>query len=65
MNSIAIYLHENFRGKKDVPLSDVWAALDEHPVFPSDGYKNDLKQILKHDFGADISRKTITFSNGR
>lgn len=65
LNSIAIYLHENFRGKKDVPLSDVWAALDEHPVFPSDGYKNDLKQILKHDFGADISRKTITFSNGR
>jgi len=65
LNSVAIYLHENFCGKKEVPLSGVWAALDEHPIFPSDGYKNDLKQILKRDYAAKISQKTITFSDGR
>lgn len=65
VNSIALYLHETFRGRKDVPLSDVWATLDKHPVFPSDGYRNDLKQILKQDYGAKTSQKTITFSETR
>ncbi len=65
LNSIAAYLQENFYGRKDVPFEEVWAILDEHPVFPSDGYRQDLKRILGRDCGAKISQKTITFSGRR
>jgi len=65
LNSIALYLQENFYGRKDVPLEEVWAILDKHPVFPSEGYRPQLKSILKKDSGAKLSQKAITFSEGR
>lgn len=65
LDSIATYLQENFHRRKNVPLEDVWSILDKHPVFPSNGYKDKLKSILKLTYSANISQKTITFSEGR
>ncbi len=65
INSVASYVQDNFRGKKDVSLDDVWSLLDEHPVFPSDGYKSQIKSVLKKDYNAQISRQTISFSDRR
>lgn len=65
LNSIASYIQEHFRGRKDVSLDEVWRILDKHPVFPSDGYRKDIKDILKNEYGAKVSQKTITFSEGR
>lgn len=50
--NIASYVQENFRGCKNIMLNDVWALLDAHPVFPSDGYKTEIKKILKNDYNA-------------
>lgn len=61
--SIAAYVQDNFRGKKDVSLETIWSLLDEHPVFPSDGYRTQIKSVLKNDFGAQVSKHTITFLN--
>lgn len=66
--SIASYVQDNFCGKKDVPLEDIWSLLDEHPVFPSDGYRSQIKCVLKQDFGAQILRQKtekIIFSDKR
>lgn len=65
IDSIASYIQDNFRRKKDVPLDDVWSFLDKHPVFPSDGYKPQIKLILKKEYNAKISRQTISFSDRR
>lgn len=65
LNDIAGYLQQMFSGKQNVPLNDLWAALDEHPVFPSDGYKSQIKSLLKTTYGASVSTSTITFSDGR
>lgn len=65
INSVASYVQDNFRGKKDVSLDDVWSLLDEHPIFPSDGYKSQIKSVLKKDYDAQISRQTISFSDRR
>lgn len=65
LKSIAAYLQENFHGRKEVPLEEIWAILDKHPVFPSDGYRPKLKLILKEKYGAKISKQTISFSEGR
>lgn len=65
LNSIASYIQEHFRGRKDVSFDEVWRILDKHPVFPSDGYRKDIKDILKNEYEAKVSQKTITFSEGR
>lgn len=65
LNDIVFYLQQLFAGKQDVPLNDLWSVLDEHPVFPSDGYKSQIKSMLKKDYGANISKSTITFSDRR
>ena len=65
LNSIASYVQEHFQGKTDVPLDDIWKLLDRHPVFPSDGYRNQIKDILRDEYQAKVRKKTISFSEGR
>jgi three-Cys-motif partner protein len=61
--SIASYVQDNFCGKKDVSLGDIWLLIDDHPIFPSDGFRPQIKAVLKKDFGAQLSKQTISFSN--
>lgn len=60
--------------EKKLFVDDIWAALDVHPIFPSDGYRNDIKRGLKNTYGAKESkefdprmgknRNVITFMKG-
>lgn len=58
---IANYLHKLFIGQKSVLLTDVWAALEEHPVFPSDGFRKEIKKCLQTTFGDEITQSSISF----
>ena len=60
VSDIAKYIYETFNAKKIVPLKEIYATLDEHPIFPSDGYKNEIKSELKK-LGIIVSKNTITF----
>lgn len=62
---IARYLQAGFEGQINVPLEKVWGLLDLHPVFPSDGLKNEIKDCLKKIYGATIGKRTISFSKGK
>ena len=61
IKDIAEYLQKSFNGKKNVSFDDLWRVLDEHPVFPSDGFKKQIKNELKKYHGAIISGSTISF----
>ena len=65
VKDIADYLQNKFSGKKNVPLIALWTDLDAHPVFPSDGYRAEIKKLLKDDYGAKIARSTISFTDRR
>lgn len=65
IQDIAKYVQEKFKGQKDVLLNEIWALLDIHPVFPSEGYRIEIKKILEKDYGATVSRSTITFTDRR
>ena len=65
VGNIASYVQDNFRGRSDVSLEEIWGLLNKHPVFPADGYKTEIKNILKNDYAAKVSRRTITFSDKR
>ena len=53
VQDIATYLQKEFDGEKDIPLDNIWKVLDEHPVFPSDGFKKEIKQELKNIIRCD------------
>lgn len=73
VDDIVYYMQKTFAGKK-LFVDDIWAALDVHPIFPSDGYRNDIKRGLKNTYGAKESkefdprmgknRNVITFTKG-
>lgn len=53
---IAKYLQRSFKGRKLVPLNEVWNLLDNHPVFPSEGFRNEIKGDLTGVFNAKIEQ---------
>ncbi|EKU71558.1 three-Cys-motif partner protein TcmP [Selenomonas sp. F0473] len=57
VSDIAKYLQKNYEGKSDVLLSKLWKSLDYHPVFPSDGYREEIKKYLKSVYGAQFCKK--------
>lgn len=61
ISDIARYIFKKYKNQKIVLLEDVYKDLDEHPIFPSDGFKNEIKAELKN-LGIEISSTTITFS---
>lgn len=51
VRDIAKYLQESFKGRKLVSLNEMWELLDDHPIFPSDGYRNEIKRELLTTYG--------------
>ena len=52
---IARYLDRSFRGRKQVPINELWELLDNHPIFPSEGFRDEVKNELK-GFGAKVEQ---------
>ena len=53
---IAKYLRSCLKGRKRVPLNEMWEFLDNHPIFPSEGFRNEVKSDLTGCFGAKIEQ---------
>ena len=53
---IAKYLQHSLRGRKQVPLNEVWELLDNHPIFPSEGFRNEIKSDLIAFYDAKIEQ---------
>lgn len=62
INDIAKYLQDSFKGRADVPFDEVYGYLETHPVFPSEGFRPEIKRELK-SYGVAVSRTTMTFPN--
>lgn len=56
VSDIARYLQQSFKGRKQVPLDEMWGLLDDHPIFPSEGYRNEIKRNLAERYNARIEQ---------
>lgn len=61
VHDITQYLINNFKGQNEVSEEDIWKCLDNHPIFPSDGYKREIKHCLKEQ-GYISKYKKISFN---
>ncbi|NLV73829.1 MAG: three-Cys-motif partner protein TcmP [Chloroflexi bacterium] len=55
---IAWYLSHSLKGRQRTPLYEMWELLDDHPIFPSEGFRNEIKHELMSCFGAKIEQIT-------
>lgn len=60
VQDIVKFIVGTFKGRQGVPLKEIWAVVDDHPVFPSDPYKNEIKDQLRQ-WGYKVHRSSIDF----
>ena len=60
--NIAEYLYEHYKGESYVKLNDMWNHLEMHPVFPTDCYKNEIKNSLVDIYGVKKKKGGLDFS---
>lgn len=63
IKDIADYLQQKFRGQENVSFEKLWEALDNHPVFPSDGFKRQIKEELKKLYMDKELRGKMSFTD--
>lgn len=56
VQDIAKYIYEKYAARGKVELNEIYADLDVHPIFPSDGYKDDIKRELKQRFCVELKK---------
>ncbi len=61
LDNVAEYLQKTFNGESSVPLKCVWGALEIHPVFPSEGFRKEIRSILENFYQAKIEKNSISF----
>lgn len=66
VEDIAKYIYTKYGSKKIVSLEEVYEDINRHPIFPSDGFKQEIKRILKNRYNATFPRgkNSIEFKNG-
>ena len=62
VKDIAKYIFEKYSAQGRVSLEVMYKDLDVHPIFPSDGYKNEIKAELKDRYYVRVTREEIIFS---
>ncbi len=62
IKDVAKYIFEKYGTRDNLNMKEIYADLDVHPVFPSDGYKPNIKKELKERYKAEIKRdNTVIF----
>lgn len=56
VKDIAKYIVDKFGSLGSVELQTIYDDLDRHPIFPSDGFKNEIKEELKLSYGVKFPR---------
>lgn len=63
VNNIVEYIYKSLKGKGKVSLKEVWQLLDEHPIFPSEGYRTEIKTILNKEYGVEKHKDYLIFKD--
>ena len=60
---IAKYIYSKYTDRGKITWKEIYANLEQHPIFPCDGYKSEIKMILKDSFGTVNKRDSVIFKN--
>lgn len=58
VTDIAKFLQKSFSGQQNIPLDSLWQLLDNHPIFPSDGFRNEIREALQYLYKVKFNQKS-------
>ena len=71
IHDVAGYLQHVFSGQEKVPLDEIWTVLADHPIFPYDVFRKEIKneliqyyqakRVIEKDIRTGKRRETISF----
>ena len=71
IHDVAGYLQHVFSGQEKVPLDEIWSVLADHPIFPYDVFRKEIKneliqyyqakRVIEKDIRTGKRRETISF----
>ena len=61
VHDIAKYLTKAFRGRKGVQFDEIWKTLEQHPVFPANAYRKEIRSNLSF-LGNKVYRYYVDFN---
>ena len=56
VSDIERYIQQSFKGREHVPLGEIWDLLDDHPIFPSQGFRPKIKKDLVTNYQDKIEQ---------
>ena len=59
--NVVDYVYDKFKDHGIVSFDAIWEELDKHPVFPTNGFKNEIKDGLKISYGVVLHQNCIDF----
>lgn len=63
VKDIAKYVFEKYNQQGKVDIGTIYNDLDHHPIFPSDGFKNEIKSELKTTYNASFPQGYVVFNS--
>ena len=64
IKDVVKYIYDKYKNCEKLSMQTVYDDLDVHPVFPSDGYKREIKKELKERYNAKITRENLVIFQG-
>ena len=61
LSDIVDFIIRKYSSREEVSKKEIWGLLDCHPVFPSDGFKDIISNMLKTR-GFTVKRSSIIFN---
>lgn len=65
VKDIAAYLYSIYHNRNDVSKDEMWKMLEQHPVFPTDGFKRKIEKALKDLYSISAHNGVFDFTDRR
>ena len=62
VKDIVEYLYDTYHDRNDVTREEMWKLLEQHPVFPTDGFKKEILAMLKDFYGIYLKNSVFDFT---
>lgn len=65
IKDVATYIYDKYHLKGKVEIDLIYNDLDHHPIFPSDGFKNEIKKELKNIYSVSFPHGYVVFEKNK
>ena len=62
IDDIAEYIYQKYKERDEVLFSEIYDDLDKHPIFPSEGFRDEIKKSLKENYPVTLTKSSMRYN---